>query len=140
MNKCEHLSIDAYKAVKKALRNKQLIRLNSCEVCNATLGNGARKIVAHHHAGYAPENWLNVWWVCQSCNYRMCGRHNGSLTLEQAKAFVVNWSFKNWVESLSNNEHWEIDGEDVIMKRKSIRPDLKSILSKNGCGGHKEPQ
>jgi hypothetical protein len=53
----------------------------------------ANQISAHHWAGYDKENWLNVWWVCQSCNVKLGNRHDGSLSKSEAIEFIKNWTY-----------------------------------------------
>jgi len=105
----------AMAAVNKAVAQGILSRPKECQVCGSragailrhgsyTLTKGPRKghtnswieleasgsIVAHHWAGYDQENWLNIWWVCRRCNVRLTS-HDGSQSLEQAKAFSAQW-------------------------------------------------
>ena len=49
--------------VANALRDRRLKRAERCEKCGA----GGR-VHAHHHKGYAPENVLNVLWLCLTCH------------------------------------------------------------------------
>jgi len=51
----------ARRAVHRALK-QGILKKRSCEVCRA------EKTEAHHHKGYAPENWLDVVWLCRSCH------------------------------------------------------------------------
>lgn len=46
-----------------------------------------RKLIAHHWNGY--DNPSDVWWICYSCNSTLANRHDGSLTLEQARNYVL---------------------------------------------------
>lgn len=84
--------------VRLALRSGRLVRLDHCEVCRRTPDEirayiterrGVCKldyspIHAHHFAGY--DQPLNVWWVCTECNGMLWGKHDGSLSLEEARA------------------------------------------------------
>lgn len=38
---------------------RKMLKKQPCMEC------GAEKVQAHHHVGYAPENWLNVQWLCK---------------------------------------------------------------------------
>ena len=48
----------AWNAVRRAIRDGRLVR-GPCVVC------GSANTVAHHVNGYAPENRLDVEWVCR---------------------------------------------------------------------------
>ena len=50
-------AIKARVAVQKAINHKILRKL-PCQVCNEL------KVHAHHHKGYAHENWLIITWLC----------------------------------------------------------------------------
>lgn len=56
----------ASKAVERAVQSGRLIKPPICLECYApaTLS----PLVAHHYMGYAPENWLNVRWLCNACH------------------------------------------------------------------------
>lgn len=82
----------------KALRIGQLVRPETCELCDATPGpkpyhyGGEIRfkvsIQAHHWLGY--DYPTDVWWSCQLCNSRLKGRENhaGTITKEQAREIV----------------------------------------------------
>lgn len=53
----------AHHAVERAVRSGKLYKRNSCANCGL-IG----KVEAHHHKGYAPENWLDVVWLCPPCH------------------------------------------------------------------------
>jgi len=103
----EALEGKARSAVARAILKGKLVRPTVCELCGKSTAKHelievkgkvfmrpeTHLISAHHWNGYEPENWLNVWWVCQGCNVRLGNRHDGSLTKEQAKEFVANWSY-----------------------------------------------
>lgn len=57
---------------------------NHCPLCGKDyeLSN----IVPHHWRGY--DYPLDVWWICCHCNLRLSHRHDGSLTLEEARQVV----------------------------------------------------
>ncbi len=102
----------AMNQVNQAVKLGILKRAQSCEVCDFSpeeyqrahiqwSGGEAERfvcpqqtaIVGHHWRGY--DHPLDVWWVCRSCNRRLAGRHDGSLTLKDAREFVQkqggNW-------------------------------------------------
>lgn len=54
-----HVSRKAHDAVSRAVKTGKLTQL-SCEEC------GKIPSEAHHHKGYATENWLEVKWLCRS--------------------------------------------------------------------------
>lgn len=47
----------AHTAVSNAIRDGRLLR-QSCAICQNPVTEG-------HHTSYAPENWLNVIWLCK---------------------------------------------------------------------------
>lgn len=85
----------AYALVFKAVKSGQLTPPTVCELCGEdTVRHNRRelnirflwmpkhRIVGHHWRGY--DHPLDVWWVCDRCNYWLGNRHDGSLTKEQA--------------------------------------------------------
>jgi len=65
-------------------------RPDHCELC---LRQACRRgypfgqaLEAHHWRGY--EYPLDVWWVCRSCNRKLSHRHDGSLTIEEAREVI----------------------------------------------------
>lgn len=54
---------EAGHAVESAVRSGKLYKRRSCQNC-AVIG----KVEAHHYKGYAPENWLEVQWLCAKCH------------------------------------------------------------------------
>lgn len=67
-------------AVHRAVMDRQLVPPERCGRCGGRPtphGGNARGLVAHHHAGYARENWLNVEWVCVPCHKREHGAYQG---------------------------------------------------------------
>lgn len=62
--------------------------VNQCETCDRKMEAWPSRapvvLVGHHWRGY--DFPLEVWWVCRRCNVRLRGRHDGSLTLDQARA------------------------------------------------------
>jgi len=50
-------------AIYRATKTGQIIKPNKCSSCGA-IG----LIEAHHHLGYAKENWLDVKWLCPPCH------------------------------------------------------------------------
>lgn len=54
--------IAAKEAVARAVAHGDLVRPSTCSRCGKE-----RRIYAHHHS-YAPEDRLDVKWVCQKCH------------------------------------------------------------------------
>ncbi len=76
----------AHKYVELAIKSGELTRLTKCEACGKTpTDNKTKSIVAHHWNGY--DEYLNVWWVCRSCN-GFLDIHDGSLLRDNAKEYV----------------------------------------------------
>lgn len=79
-----------------AVRRGELVKPNVCELCEydvtqppETLIFGAvtsPRIVGHHWRGY--DHPLEVWWICASCNRKLVGKHDGSVTKAQARELV----------------------------------------------------
>jgi hypothetical protein len=65
--------------------------IGKCEVCYkcSTKNSHIRPayLVAHHWNGYNKDNWLNVWWICYSCNRHL--PHDGSMTINDARKFIA---------------------------------------------------
>lgn len=58
-------------AIKRAVSRGDLIPPTNCELCGKNPGrrsDGRRLIRADHHKGYDAENYLNVQWVCPTCD------------------------------------------------------------------------
>lgn len=73
---------DASNAVQRAVEKGELRRPGKCETCDTSTD-----LSGHHHKGYGHP--LDVWWICSACNRSLHGKHDGSLTIEQAREFVV---------------------------------------------------
>lgn len=99
------LALKAHQLVHIAVRKGELEKPLYCELCGKpargmlaeSVDLETRKrtriiryygIVGHHYLGYEGENALKVWFVCLSCNAHLTGRHDGSLTQEEARAFI----------------------------------------------------
>lgn len=99
------LALKAHQLVNVAIRKGELEKPLYCELCGKSArGMLAERvdpethqrsriirylgIVGHHYLGYEGENALKVWFVCLSCNSILKGRHDGSLTKEQAKQVI----------------------------------------------------
>lgn len=81
----------AHYLVKQAVAKRQLSEPANCELCGTPyirFASGRANIVGHHYAGYEGENAVKVWWICWKCNTALNGKHDGSLTQEQARAFI----------------------------------------------------
>ena len=48
-------------------------------------GTSGCTMVAHHWNGY--DHPLDIWWICRACNRKLSNKHDGSLTLEQARRY-----------------------------------------------------
>ena len=104
---------NARSAVAWAVLTGKLRRAERCQVCNVVTGeigsrewhtaDRFRRTVAHHWRGY--EYKLDVWWVCYSCNRKLWNRHDGSLTLEQARVFVETKTY-GWFYPGFPGPHW----------------------------------
>lgn len=94
----------AHADVSLAVKEGRLIRPDICELCGRSakiatelssifrVGYGGYKLNGHHYNGY--DKPLDVWWICHKCNHSLCGRHDGSLTLEQARSMVRPYNLK----------------------------------------------
>lgn len=93
----------AHHAVRAAVEKGLLQRSATCELCgfNAPERRKLRlkfglkwriRIEGHHWRGY--EYPLDVWWVCSRCNHQLCGKHDGSLTKEQARCIIRPFSLE----------------------------------------------
>ena len=73
-----------YAQVHRAVESGKAVKSESCELC----GRGCKhvRISGHHWNGH--ENALDLWWVCQRCNSTLKGKHDGSLSISQAKELV----------------------------------------------------
>lgn len=91
-----YIAKSAHSAVSKALKSGELKRPEFCELCE---GNQLKHvvfwrrstdvvIVAHHWKGH--EYPLDVWWLCRLCNNLLNDKHDGSMTKEQAKDYVLS--------------------------------------------------
>jgi hypothetical protein len=84
----------AHGKVNAAIVKGTLIRPKNCELCGEldhiyrpTIHKWARhNIIAHHWRGY--EYPLDVWWICKSCNRRLHGCHDGTMTRDEARRFI----------------------------------------------------
>ena len=110
----------AQRAVRKAVKAGILHRPEVCQLCGVqawkAMGEHAytdRKgvtyrfvwyesadMVAHHWAGYDDVDWLNVWWICESC-HRLLHRHGENLTLDEAKKVIANRQPTKWMAGRS---------------------------------------
>lgn len=86
------LAAIAQSMVNSAIKNGELKRSDTCELCGVDPkvlldpSRKARHTIAHHWNGY--DNPLEVWFICYGCNYHLRGKHDGSFTKEEAAAFV----------------------------------------------------
>ena len=94
-----NLQAAAMMRVHRAVADGSIVKPDRCDICGMTedqinagiaarRGNATRKysvLHAHHHKGYKYDNALDVWWICTQCNAMLWGKHDGSLTLEDAR-------------------------------------------------------
>lgn len=78
---------EAWQALASAISSGKLVPSEQCELCGAKQTHDHDAIRGHHWHGY--DYPLEVWWVCRTCNARLINRHDGSLTVEEAKLIVV---------------------------------------------------
>lgn len=76
----------AHQIVKQAIEDSQLIRPSACELCKFEPENDF--IMAHHWQSY--DTPLVIWWICRSCNRILVGKHDGSLSLDEARDYVLS--------------------------------------------------
>lgn len=82
------------------VKRGELVKPTVCELCECDVtapqdswitqifgGESHARIVAHHWRGY--DHPLDVWWICASCNRKLVGKHDGSLTREQARELIT---------------------------------------------------
>jgi hypothetical protein len=95
----------AMKFIERAINNGEMTRPEQCEVCTSVpISYKAHAIVAHHWNGY--DDPLNIWWVCRSCNRFLAHKHDGSLSIEQAKKYV------HWLQLQKLGYYSEADLQD----------------------------
>ena len=66
----------ARSAVNMAIQRGDLVRPEECSRCEKKPGkarDGRSLIRAHHHNGYDKAHWLDVEWVCASCDMKKEG-------------------------------------------------------------------
>ena len=77
----------AHRAITRAIKIGILIRKDHCEVCGLDREVEPHlRIVGHHWRGY--DFPLDVWWVCSQCNNSLHNRHDGGITIEEARKLV----------------------------------------------------
>lgn len=112
------LAIDSQQKVKSAIKNGLLVRPETCQLCGWEQSENADQceIFAHHWNGY--DKPLDVWFICRSCNAKLEKRHDGSLTIEEAKCYVSDEfhlpSIQMWLE-----------------QRRTCHPNIKALLRKH---------
>jgi hypothetical protein len=101
------ISKNARNAVMVAIEKGLLIPPEACQLCGRRTWerreedvsgkfkkrfffarNTVKGLVAHHWNGYSKENWLAVWFICRGCNRKLHDKHDGTLTIEEARIFV----------------------------------------------------
>jgi hypothetical protein len=117
-----------------AVADGRLSRPEHCEICGKTedevnadievrRGHATRVrhvLIAHHWRGYGYVNALDVWWVCTMCNGMLWGYHDGSLTLEEARAM---WRTKQGVATVA------LAGGRMLR----VRPEGNEVESRATC-------
>lgn len=88
-------ALRAHGQVRALINRGGVIRPNECELCGYKCPGSPRywsyHIIAHHYLGY--DHPLDVWFICHRCNRSLRGRHDGSLTKEEARLFVASFSY-----------------------------------------------
>jgi hypothetical protein len=56
-------AIKARRALNKAIESKKITRPNFCDYCRCYCTPQG-----HHYAGYKPEHYLDVIWLCEFCH------------------------------------------------------------------------
>jgi hypothetical protein len=69
--------------LRKAVKRGAIIKPTQCALC----GNADSLIIGHHWRGY--EYPYDVWWICPSCNTFKDLRHDGTQSIEQARAIMA---------------------------------------------------
>ncbi len=72
------LKNNARSAVRYAIANGKLSRPSCCEKCgleDKKLKDGRSGLRADHHKGYERENWLNILFICVSCDGKQLRKH-----------------------------------------------------------------
>lgn len=76
----------AHHIVKQAVDEGELTRPSACDLCTFRPKNDL--IMAHHWQGY--DSPLDIIWICRSCNRVLSNKHDGSLTFDEAKDYVLS--------------------------------------------------
>lgn len=88
-------ALRAHAKIRGLINCGKLIRPNECELCGYKCLSSPRywsyRIIAHHYLGY--NHPIDIWWICHRCNCSLRGRHDGSLTQEEARLFVASFSY-----------------------------------------------
>ena len=85
--------------VSQAIANGTKKRSPDCQICGKTC-----KTVAHHHRGY--DYPFDVWFICPRCNYHL-DVHDGSLNLDEAKAYVRHKYSVQFAKRLDGDKFYE---------------------------------
>ncbi len=103
--------------VNAAVHRGELTRPTICELCSVDVTQPSEdefshpRIVAHHYRGY--DHPLDVWWICARCNRILKGKHDGSLTKDQAREYIRNRGVENprtLEEILKTTEYYQFIG------------------------------
>lgn len=127
----------AHAAVYQAVKRGDLVKSKSCEICGrdsvvAIIDHSPwgdlrlkTRIVAHHWNGY--DHPLDVWWICLSCNRRLQGRHDGALSLEDARLIIRR---HRWFSPL------RICTEERDLMAQTGHHDINTMLDYRDDAGH----
>jgi hypothetical protein len=116
---------ECQKDTRDLIRNGALIPQKKCEICGKYEGTKQYsfetpvKIFPHHYRGY--DFPFDVWWVCRSCNRNLINKHDNSLTIETARAYIFGDGYK--IEKL----YTEAYKNEIIKKIESTKNKLLSL-------------
>ncbi len=68
--------------LRKEIKAGRIVKPDICQLCDSV----TNEIIGHHWRGYAYP--FDVWWICRSCNTHPQLKHDGSQSLEQARAIM----------------------------------------------------
>lgn len=124
----------AHSKIGYAIKSGRLVRPTVCEVCDCDMLKLAQlrekydidisnKLCAHHWRGYNYP--LDIWWICHSCNFKLKGRHDGSLTLSQSRSMIGVF---NWQQEEEMLRRWQAYHIDITSFTTKTAEALKHIL------------
>jgi hypothetical protein len=77
----------AHSIVGQAKRRGELVFPDNCELCGISIKDISR-MVWHHWRGHKYP--LDLWAICPGCNSFLISKHDGSMTLDEARQHVYN--------------------------------------------------